>query len=180
MWVKSGTWQWYWTTMAAKGGTGYRLQRSNDTNAGYFGIGQTNQRDVSGTLDILDEKWHHLAGIYNGETVRLYVDGIFEGSSDASDITAPFELNGDNLKIGDGWNGNIDMVRLYDRGLNQKLIRDQFVADGGSSSCGQVYSTADLNQDCYINLTDVALMAAEWLDCTDIANTAEYGGTCVE
>ena len=56
----------------------------------------------------------------------------------------------------------------------------EFISDGGQNACGQVYSDADVNKDCYINLTDFALMAAEWLDCTDITSTVALGGTCIE
>ncbi len=41
--------------------------------------------------------------------------------------------------------------------------------------CGQpgtVYHAADLNKDCYVTLEDFALLAKEWLECTDPGNLA--------
>ena len=32
------------------------------------------------------------------------------------------------------------------------------------------FLAGDINQDCFVNLKDIVLMAAEWLDCTDPAN----------
>ena len=37
---------------------------------------------------------------------------------------------------------------------------------------GTVYTTGDVNEDCYTDLTDFGLLAAGWLQCTDPANSA--------
>ena len=170
LWMKSngfGT----WTTIAGKGTVGYRLQQNGSTSSGYFAIGDYNddtQRDVVGSLNIDDGKWHYLAGTFDGETVRLYVDGILEGQTDALDVIFP--RSGDNFKIGDGFNGYIDQVRLHDVGLNGEMILNQFKADGGNNSCAQKYTITDLNQDCYVNIADFALFVMDWLECHDITN----------
>jgi hypothetical protein len=37
---------------------------------------------------------------------------------------------------------------------------------------GTQYKAADINQDCYVNLKDVAVLGQEWLKCTDPNNAA--------
>lgn len=37
---------------------------------------------------------------------------------------------------------------------------------------GQVYLSADLNKDCYVGLSDLAIVAAQWLQCTDLSDSA--------
>jgi hypothetical protein len=37
---------------------------------------------------------------------------------------------------------------------------------------GQIYLTSDLDKDCYVNLKDLAIVAADWLKCTDLSDTA--------
>jgi hypothetical protein len=59
---------------------------------------------------------------------------------------------------------------VYEIGLSAKQVLQQFIADGGHDSCGLNYLPGDLNKDCYINLTDFALLAQEWLKCSDVTN----------
>jgi C1A family cysteine protease len=35
---------------------------------------------------------------------------------------------------------------------------------------GQVYLTTDINKDCYVDLKDLAVLAADWLKCTDLSD----------
>jgi hypothetical protein len=70
--------------------------------------------------------WVHLAGTWDGETKRLYVDGVLE-------YELPFvvDFDGSDILIGgdenDGapalvFDGNIDEVRIYDRALDEDEI----------------------------------------------------------
>jgi hypothetical protein len=37
---------------------------------------------------------------------------------------------------------------------------------------GQVYLAADLDKDCYVRLSDLAILAVDWLRCTDLSDAA--------
>ena len=37
---------------------------------------------------------------------------------------------------------------------------------------GQIYLAGDVNEDCHVNLRDLAMMAADWLKCTDLSDAA--------
>lgn len=70
--------------------------------------------------------WTHVAGTFDGSTLRLYVNGTLVGSS-AGTLGSP---NTGELKIGAGgicgafWNGKIDEVRVWNIARSGKQIQD--------------------------------------------------------
>jgi len=59
---------------------------------------------------------------------------------------------------------DIDYIRWTDQGA---------FLPGPPSTCGEPgteYKQIDINSDCYVNAEDLAIFAAEWLDCTDPAS----------
>ena len=71
-------------------------------------------------------EWHFVAGVYDGSGFTLYLDGDAYGpSDDPGTLYQP----GNNLKIGGSsagsrfFNGIIDEVRIYNRGLSQTEIQ---------------------------------------------------------
>jgi hypothetical protein len=90
---------------------------------------------VEGTTNVDDNKWHFVAGVYEGpgtDMVRIYVDGIEENSDT---IDTPGTLSG-SYKIGE-WlsgsagqiNGLIDEIRVYNRSLPTGEIRQQYFSN---------------------------------------------------
>ncbi len=99
-----------------------------------------------GNID--DGTWHHVAGTYDGIVVRLYVDGVLQGTSDP--CTMEPVPNSDPVTIGqvspnvdyiDPYTGTgyIDEVRIYNRALSLEdilLLRDaphEFCDDGNTN-----------------------------------------------
>lgn len=65
--------------------------------------------------------WHHVAGTYDGATVRLYVDGAL---ADSAVLPGPLRTDVDAVQMG-GWNGTdvgFDDVRIYDVCLDGPAI----------------------------------------------------------
>jgi hypothetical protein len=72
---------------------------------------------------LVQQEWHHLAMVWDGEALEMYVDGQSVGSStgpspstDLQSIAIGGDLNfgsPDNL-----WEGAIDELRIYDRALS--------------------------------------------------------------
>ncbi|MHB1056716.1 MAG: LamG-like jellyroll fold domain-containing protein [Rhodanobacter sp.] len=75
--------------------------------------------------------WHHVAVTYDGNTLRLYVDGKLarEFRYDRKPAANPFPLS-----IGDGFIGKIARVMLFDRALDQPEI-STLVAQRDGMSC---------------------------------------------
>ncbi|MHA1423317.1 MAG: LamG-like jellyroll fold domain-containing protein [Candidatus Thorarchaeota archaeon] len=74
--------------------------------------------------------WHHIAGTYDGSTIRLYVDGVEKSSGS---VSGPIQTSSTPLYIGnkpfssypgDFFKGIIDEVRIYNRALLHQEIKD--------------------------------------------------------
>lgn len=84
-------------------------------------------RTLSGTTAIPDDEWHHVAAIYDGSTVRLYIDGVEDASAN---ITAPLDTDDSFFIAAAGktaperhFRGNIDEVRVWDINLSPTQLR---------------------------------------------------------
>lgn len=82
-------------------------------------------------------KWYHLAGVYDGATVKLYVNGNLDKTEAYSgplrSDKAPVHLGGGKL-FGVDWgnnftvNGLVDEVMIYNRALSDNEVRQLFIA----------------------------------------------------
>lgn len=66
------------------------------------------------SVSVIDGNWHHLAGVYNGIEMKVFIDGVERGSQAVS--VTPADTSG-GVWIGGGFTGIIDEVRLYHRAL---------------------------------------------------------------
>ena len=135
------------------------------TTSGYFGL-----HAYQWEYDIMpnDEDWHHLAGTYDGTTIRWYGDGVELGSMD-------WELNTiDKVQVGkraDNANhfpGNVDDARIYSVALSKEEIA-YIATDGAGSLHIPIVSDADVYQgelpgEQWINFKDYALIADKYLE----------------
>ncbi|MBN2132085.1 MAG: hypothetical protein JW741_21470 [Sedimentisphaerales bacterium] len=73
-WVKVASFDMDWQAIVTKGDTAWRLSRSMDDNLHFACTGMWPEW-VHGSADVNDGQWHHVAGVYDGAELRLYVDG---------------------------------------------------------------------------------------------------------
>lgn len=73
------------------------------------------------------DRWHHLAGVYDGTELRLYLDGVLLGSAPTSgsvqeipDQTVPIAIGKNNNLVAspEFFEGELDDVRMYGRALS--------------------------------------------------------------
>ena len=137
-----------------------------------FSSAKSNITASNGFLEI--GTWVYCTVTFDGSTASFYKNGEFVSSSS-------FLLGGldDGLiclggkyfdTTPEGWmNGTLDEVRIYNYGLSDVEVAQQFIAEepNGSVCVASLKpdSKYDFNDDCIINLTDFAEMAAVWLDC---------------
>src|SRR3989344_5609713 len=84
-----------------------------------------------GTTNIRDNKWHHIVGVFNSDTdKRLYIDGVNE--VDLTD-SIPYDSTYINLvvvgfsnKRMNYFNGSIDEIAIFNKGLNSVEIQDLY------------------------------------------------------
>ncbi|MEI8375788.1 MAG: LamG domain-containing protein [Planctomycetota bacterium] len=70
-------------------------------------------------------RWYHLAGTYDGDKLKVFVDGNLRSSSEMSGAMPP---SSSNLKVGAGppswsFDGVMDEVAVFDRALTDKEIQ---------------------------------------------------------
>lgn len=80
-----------------------------------------------GTGSLPTNTWSHVAGTYDGTTLRLYVNGIEIGNqaqAGSMSVTAgALMIGGNSLVSGKVWTGLIDEVRIYNRALSAVEIQ---------------------------------------------------------
>jgi hypothetical protein len=106
-----------WQAVVAKGDDSWRLHREGNTNAPGFGTTNTaDQNDnLSAKTSVNDGTWHHVAGVYDGQTKKVFVDGALVSKSINMTIqnsTFPVCIGENNDATGRNFDGSIDEVRI--------------------------------------------------------------------
>ncbi len=129
--------------------------------------------------DINDGEWHYVVAtrdINEGE-IKIYVDGHREAMKVAdkgSSYTTTDILNIGKVRAGNNagkyFVGTIDEVKIFNYVKDELTIAQEFVSmvPGDHKICIETLrpsGTYDLNGDCVVDVTDFAMLAAEWLDC---------------
>ena len=117
-WIKVSAFDKASQTIISKGNTAWKLQRSASTNyLEFVCTGLTTNTTVTGDVNVNDGEWHHVAGVYNGSTLKLYIDGVEDNSVTA---TGSISTNEEDFTIGENaeqtgrqWEGFIDEVRIW-------------------------------------------------------------------
>jgi hypothetical protein len=102
------------------------LQHSQDNSKFEFAVNTSAGHSyVQSSAAPQQGQWQHVAGVYNGTTLTIYVNGVASGTASLSgNVISPQDEF--NLRIGRwGWdtaprsfNGDIDEVRIYPRSLS--------------------------------------------------------------
>ncbi|MEO1031011.1 MAG: LamG-like jellyroll fold domain-containing protein, partial [Bacteroidota bacterium] len=109
---------------------------------------------LNANVGIPDDEWHHVAAIYNGTTIALYIDGVLNRSATRS---APVDTD-DSFLIGAAgkgtitqhFRGNIDEVRVWDTALSLDQLRfvmNQEIEDNSGQVMGKVLPTSITKND---------------------------------
>ncbi len=127
-------------------GTGWALQGNpNGTVAFFFGKGgasgdPANFPGVSTLVSVLDNQWHHLAGVFAGSRFEIYLDGALNNTNAFGGTPVN---NTRDASLGRSWGGGaptrhfrglIDEVSFYNRALTTNEIAALFTA-GSAGKC---------------------------------------------
>jgi len=69
--------------------------------------------------------WHHMAGVYDGAQLKLYIDGVLAAASNVSGNLIPYDTVlrlGTNGGLTEQLAGKLDDVRVYNRPLSEEEI----------------------------------------------------------
>ena len=113
----------------------YRLQGSTKTAS--IGTGPVATRRFNFRMDIQDDVWYHYALVYDGATVRIYLDGDevynYNYSESLEANNYPLEIGRDLPGALEFHKGAMDELRIYDRALSRQEI-DMLVKDNSEKS----------------------------------------------
>ncbi|NLH16172.1 MAG: hypothetical protein GX455_06310 [Phycisphaerae bacterium] len=120
-------------------------------------------------------KWVHIATTYDGQTSKLFINGVqrvsstgfsFGPKTDAFICIGGGELHADG-SYANRFMGSIDEVRLYNYGMTNMEVAALYASEGGSSVCG-VNPQYDFNGNCMVDLDDLMLFMSKWLSCNEL------------
>jgi Ca2+-binding RTX toxin-like protein len=123
-------------------GRGWGLYLYGDNRVNFFGYGTLGTTDTAHSATVIDNQWHHVAGVYtrSGSTLKIdtYVDGMLKGSQTAvvGDLSVASDLLLGKYLLQPSYKGNLDDVRIYSRALTAAEVRALAVpcTNGSSSS----------------------------------------------
>jgi hypothetical protein len=132
-WIKVNRFDKEYQAIVTKGDSAWRIQRNQNTDTLEFACsglaipGGDQWGGLYGNRSVNDGKWHHVAGVYDGQRMYLYVDGVVDSSQPAS---GGINTNDEPVYIGENsemtgrfWNGLIDDVRVYNDALGPAEIK---------------------------------------------------------
>jgi hypothetical protein len=117
-------------------------------------------------------EWIHVAGTYDGNTVKCYINGEVVGTNDDANAIGFLSQDTNDLFIGNydqggrPFEGIIDDVRVYNYGLSLEEVRYLATDGTGILTLQSVYNLYNLETlgDRAINFRDFAELAKKWLD----------------
>jgi hypothetical protein len=129
-WVNPNALTGSWRTVIMKQQTGagvaYSLYADTDNNAPVTQVYVTGENNVYGAARIPLNAWTHLAAVYDGATLKLYVNGSLVASQAVTGnliaSTGALRIGGNNV-WGEFFSGLIDDVRVYSRALSLAEIQ---------------------------------------------------------
>ncbi|MCP4001499.1 MAG: LamG domain-containing protein, partial [Gammaproteobacteria bacterium] len=138
-WVKGSSTQNHdWPQIVTSGHTtGFNLYMWDPTNLGSASFivkessGSWGDCWAKSNVNIKDDAWHHLVGVYNGTEIQIYVDGVLEGTDTGNNDGISYDVTPPNVLIGQKtssnyFNGAIDDVQILDIALTAEQIANLY------------------------------------------------------
>jgi hypothetical protein len=119
----------------------FRVSLGGSTETLIDGGGSGSLADSVGTdLDLATNTWYFVAAVYDGSTMKIYINGVLYASADQTGTrdtsTTAMVWMGDNPNTGfRPFDGIIDEVSVFSRALTQEEIDDLYNAGIGLPIC---------------------------------------------
>ncbi|VXD18410.1 putative Peptidylamidoglycolate lyase [Marinoscillum sp. 108] len=110
---------------------------------------------IAGSPSTNDGIWHHVAAVYDGTDLTLYVDGVPETPDNTFDFDIDYSIFhiGNNSALNTPWNGEIDDVRIWNVARSATDILGNLTTK--ISSAPGLVASYDFNLDAGTALTDL-------------------------
>gem|GEM_PF-6566336 len=155
-----------YSLFTSAGNLGFQLADGGGSNVcGFCPTGASCTNYISGT-NVATGNWVHVAVTINrfSDVGTFYVDGAPVGTFDISchpgsvSNTSPLRIGSRSLSVSAVFRGCIDEVELFRRALSPDEIAALFAAGDGGKCKPRCHCLGDLNGDCVVDLTDLAVM----------------------
>ena len=114
----------------ASGGKGYILYLDPSQRVGFYLDNNSNPSGVLSTSSVNDGDWHHVVGVRDSGTMKLYLDGseVATGTDNTGniDISDPLIIGAGQAfggSVGNFFNGQIDEVAIFNKALTADQIK---------------------------------------------------------
>jgi uncharacterized repeat protein (TIGR03803 family) len=126
-WINTASLATAWQAIVTKGDSAWRLHRYQTSHAVSFGTSGLSSVDLQGFTAVDDGNWHHVAGVYDGVSKYLYVDGDLDSYTSVTGTLGtdsfPLDIGENAEQTGRVWNGEIDEVRIWNVARSQAQIQ---------------------------------------------------------
>ncbi len=119
--------------------------------------------------------WTHVAGTYDGTTMRLYINGVEKATSTEQNGYIDYDhVNSFRIGVNESaawwlpYKGDIDDVRVYSYVLDPYEIALLFVDVMSDETVCVERPMYDFNEDCIVNLADFAEFLVHWMECNSV------------
>ena len=105
----------------------------------HFGINGT--KAIGSTEGITLNQWHHVAGTYDGETIRVYVNGELEAETpytDGLEMSTSDLLIGNNPQNSRPYAGGMNNIQLWNRTLTPTEIQQSMTPSLPADTTGLI------------------------------------------
>ncbi|MBN2180980.1 MAG: discoidin domain-containing protein [Sedimentisphaerales bacterium] len=110
-----------------KGDQSYAIKHASNNSMEFFIYDDDWQTLQSPINSSFNDNWHHIAGTFDGNQLRLYVDGLLADSMDytgaIATTTYPVNIGRNSQNTDRLYEGAIDEVRIYNRALSEAEIQ---------------------------------------------------------
>jgi|GEM_PF-1286092 len=128
-------------TKSTTGGNGWNLRFDSTTGKPmftiYVGGSYVDQDDYTTSIACQNNAWCHVVGLYDGSTVKTYVNGKLSGSFSTSGDITPQATTTFIGKRSDGYSfsGQVDDARIYNYALTATQVKELY--NGGAVRFGE-------------------------------------------
>lgn len=136
-WIRVESFTKSWQAIVTKGDRAWRLHRAGSKGSVGFACSDLSRDqvgDLLGMINVADGEWHHVAGVHDGDSTLVFVDGVLDASIQSSPNISVNDypvLIGANAQASSRlFHGLIDDVRIYDRALSIDELRELVRAGG--------------------------------------------------